>query len=189
MTQQIKTIFSVLLMVLLMIATRGDGNWLSSMVHLPDFTIPALFIAGVYFRNFWVVFTLILSALAIDNYTVVEQGISANCITPAYSILPLTYYGIFWSGKYISSLIIDSNLLKNTLVIMIAISAQWLVATSSYYFFTDIYANTGWRDFPIYIAHWSMVEIPITLAWMLAVIVVLTLVPRIIPALNIRKSA
>jgi hypothetical protein len=26
----------------------------------PDFPIPALFIAGVYFRKFWVVFTLTL---------------------------------------------------------------------------------------------------------------------------------
>jgi hypothetical protein len=42
-------------MVLLMIVTRGHDNWLSSMLHLPDFTIPALFIAGVYFRKFWVV--------------------------------------------------------------------------------------------------------------------------------------
>jgi hypothetical protein len=50
-------------------------------LHLPDFTIPALFIAGVYFRKFWVVFTLILSSVAIDNYAIVHQGVSAHCIT------------------------------------------------------------------------------------------------------------
>jgi membrane-associated HD superfamily phosphohydrolase len=53
---QINTLFAVLMMLLLMIVTRGHDNWLSSMLHLPDFTIPALFIAGVYFRKFWVVF-------------------------------------------------------------------------------------------------------------------------------------
>jgi hypothetical protein len=73
-----------------MIATRGHDNWLSSFVHLPDFTIPALFIAGIYFRHFWVAFTLILSAIAVDNFAIIYQGISANCITPAYSVLPLT---------------------------------------------------------------------------------------------------
>jgi Na+/glutamate symporter len=50
MTKQINALFAVLIMVLLMIATRGHDNWLSSFLHLPDFTIPALFIAGVYFE-------------------------------------------------------------------------------------------------------------------------------------------
>jgi membrane-associated HD superfamily phosphohydrolase len=67
MTKQINTLFAVLMMVLLMIVTRGHDNWLSSMLHLPDFTIPALFIAGVYFRKFWVVFTLILSSVAVQQ--------------------------------------------------------------------------------------------------------------------------
>jgi hypothetical protein len=53
--------------------------------------------------GFWVAFTLIFSAIAVDNYAIMYQGISANCITPAYSVLPLTYYGIFWVGKHIST--------------------------------------------------------------------------------------
>jgi hypothetical protein len=189
MTQKFTAVFAVFVMVLLMIATRGHDNWLSSIVHLPDFTLPALLIAGVYFRHFGVVFTLILSAVAIDNYAVIHQGISANCITLAYSVLPLTYYGVFWSGKYLNSLIVDKNIVKNSAIVVVAISTQWLVATSSYYYFTDAYAKTGWGDFPAYAAHWSVAEIPITLAWMAAVIIAFTLVPRIFPALNIRKSA
>ena len=92
MTDQInkaRTLFAVFIMVLLMIATRGHTNWLSSIVHLPDFTIPALFIAGIYLRQFWVAFLIIISAIAIDNYVIVYEGISANCITPAYSVLVL----------------------------------------------------------------------------------------------------
>jgi hypothetical protein len=45
--------------------------------------------------------------VAIDNYAIVHQGVSAHCITPAYSLLPLTYYGIFWISKAISTLVID----------------------------------------------------------------------------------
>lgn len=181
-------IFSVFIMILLMIATRGHDNWLSSFIHLPDFTIPALFIAGVYFRQFWVVFTLILSAVAIDNYAIVHQGISANCITPEYSLMPLTFYGIFWSGKYISSLVVDSNIVRNALVIIASASTQWIVVTGSYYFFTETFSKTGWSDFLAYAVHWSLVEIPITLYWMTAVIIIFTLVPRIIPVLNFRSS-
>ncbi|KAA0441152.1 MAG: hypothetical protein FXV79_01920 [Candidatus Thioglobus sp.] len=185
--QNNKTIFAVLIMLMLMIVTRG-GNFSFSFVHLPDFTIPAMLIAGVYFRQFWVAFVLIFSAVAIDNYAIIHQGISANCITPAYSILPLTFYGVFWSGKYIR-LVIDSNIGKNVLLIIASVSIQWLLATGSYYFFTKAFSTTGWSNFPAYASQWSLVEIPSVLYWMLAIIITFTLVPRIINTLNLGSSA
>lgn len=191
MTNQLNkttTLFATFLMVLLMIATRGHDNWISTFVHLPDFTIPALFITGVYFRQFWVAFVLIFSAVAIDNYAIVHQGISANCITPAYSLMPLTFYAVFWSGKFISSLTVDNNIVKNTGVIIASVGGQWVAVTSSYYFFTETFTNTGWGNFPAYVAHWSLIEIPTTLYWMTAIIIVFTLVPLIIPALNFQRS-
>ncbi len=193
MTDQInktRTVFAVFIMVLLMIATRGHANWLSSIVHLPDFTIPALFIAGIYLRKFWVAFVIILSAIAIDNYAIVYKGISANCITPAYSVLPLTYYGIFWVGKHISSLELNTNFIKNAFIVVLATGAQWLVATLSYYFFTNAYAQTGWSNFPTYIAKWSVVEIPAVLYWMIAISIVFTLNHRysFIPYFSTQKN-
>lgn len=168
-----------------MIATRGHQNWLASMVHLPDFTIPALLIAGVYFQRFWVAMVIIISAIVIDNYAIVHQGVSAHCITPAYSLLPLTYYGIFWVGKYINTLKIEANIFKNAAIIMGSISAQWLVATASYYAFT----TAAWAKFPAYIAHWSLLEIPAVLAWMVAVMIIFTLMPHFSWVLKIKKSA
>jgi hypothetical protein len=193
MTNQInktRTIFAVFIMVLLMIATRGHSNWLSSFVHLPDFTIPALFIAGIYLRKFWVAFVIILGAIAIDNYAIVHEGISANCITPAYSVLPLTYYGIFWVSKTISSLNINTDIVKNALIVIAATSTQWLVATSSYYFFTATYAKTGWANFPAYAAQWSIVEILLVLYWMVAISIVFTLNHRysFIPYFSAQKN-
>ncbi|CAC9583787.1 Optional hypothetical component of the B12 transporter BtuM [uncultured Gammaproteobacteria bacterium] len=186
-----RTIFAVFIMVLLMIATRGHSNWLSAFVHLPDFTIPALFIAGIYLRKFWVAFVIILSAVAIDNYAIVYEGVSANCITPAYSVLPLTYYGIFWIGKYISSLKLDTSIIKNALVVITATSTQWLVATSSYYFFTTTYAKTGWVNFPDYVAQWSVAEIPLVLYWMVAITIIFTLNHRysFIPYFSAQKTS
>ena len=186
-----RTIFAVFIMVLLMIATRGHSNWLSAFVHLPDFTIPALFIAGIYLRKFWVAFVIILSAVAIDNYAIVHEGVSANCITPAYSVLPLTYYGIFWIGKYISSIKLDTSIIKNALVVITATSTQWLVATSSYYFFTTTYAKTGWVNFPDYVAQWSVAEIPLVLYWMVAITIIFTLNHRysFIPYFSAQKTS
>ena len=120
----------------------------------------------------------------------IDKGISANCITPAYSVLPFTYYGIFWVGKYISSLNIDTSIIKNAFVIITASSAQWLIATSSYYFFTATYAKTGWANFPAYAQQWSLVEIPPVLFWMLAVSIVFTLNYRysFIPYFSAQKN-
>ncbi len=191
MTNQINkttTLFAVFIMVLLMIATRGHSNWVSAFVHLPDFTIPALFITGVYFRKFWVAFVIIFSAVVIDNYAIVHQGINANCITPAYSLMPLTFYGIFWSSKYISSLTLDNNIVKNASVIIATVTVQWLAVTSSYYFFTTTFNKTGWANFPAYLAKWSVIEIPTTLYTIAAIIMVFTLVQRIVPVLNFRSS-
>ena len=193
MTDQInktKALFAVFIMVLLMIATRGHANWLSSIIHLPDFTIPALFIAGVYLRKFWVAFLIIISAIAIDNYAIVYEGVSANCITPAYSVLPFTYYAIFWVGKYIGSLNIDTSIIKNALIIIVATSAQWLVATSSYYFFTATYAKTGWANFPAYMSQWSTAEILPVLYWMVVISIMFTLNHRysFIPYFSSQKS-
>ncbi|MBW5291166.1 MAG: Optional hypothetical component of the B12 transporter BtuM [Candidatus Ruthia sp. Asou_11_S2] len=173
MTNQINktsTIFAVFIMLILMIATRGHTNWLSSANHLPDFTIPALFIAGVYFRTFWVAMVIIISAIAIDNYAIVHEGVSANCITPAYSILPLTYYGVFWVGKYLTALKIDHHIIKNAAIIIIASATQWLVTTMSYFAWT----TSPWSKFSTYALHWSMVEIPLVLYWMVAILVVFT---------------
>ena len=193
MTDQInktRALFAVFIMILLMIATRGHANWLSSIIHLPDFTVPALFIAGIYLRQFWGAFLIIISAIAIDNYAIVYEGVSANCITPAYSVLPFTYYAIFWVGKYIGSLNIDTSIIKNALIIIVATSAQWLVATSSYYFFTATYAKTGWTNFPAYLAQWSTAEILPVLYWMVAISIVFTLNHRysFIPYFSSQKS-
>ncbi|BBB22606.1 conserved hypothetical protein [Abyssogena phaseoliformis symbiont OG214] len=170
-THKTKAIFAVFIMVILMIATRGHTNWLSSIIHLPDFTIPALFIAGVYLRTFWVAIVIIASAFAIDNYAIIHEGVSVNCITPAYSVLPLTYYGIFWVGKYLTILKIDHNIIKNTLIIIMACATQWFIATASYFAFT----TSPWGKFGSYIVHWSIIEIPLVLYWMVAIFITFTL--------------
>ena len=185
MTKQTNTVFAVLVMVLLMMATRGHHNWLLSFIHLPDFTLPALFIAGVYLRRLWVVFALIISAVLIDNYAILQQGISAHCITPAYGFLLLSYYGVFSASRYLSTLSIDARIVNNIALVVLITSSQWLLATTSYYAFTDV----AWAKFPTYIAHWSTIEIPLVLYWVSAIMIVFSLTPRLLPRLPLPNRA
>ena len=165
-------ILGFLAIVMLVILTRVHG--LSSLSHLYDFTLPALFVAGVYLRNYLVALTIIVLAVAIDNYAIINQGISANCITPAYSVLLLSYFFMYFSGHYLHSLAIDSRqqLMRVSFIIVIASSIQWLMATVSYYAFTE----SIWVNFATYALKWAPIELAYIFSWMLAIIAVVTFV-------------
>ena len=177
---KVRNLIFLSITILLMIATRGHFSWASSIVHLPDFTIPALLIAGVYFRNSWIALTLIIFAIAIDNYAITVQGVSANCITPAYSFLPFTYYAVFWSAKFLTSLKFDNNIAKNSIIVFSIVSMQWFLATISYYAFTKTFAENGFNGFGSYLLQWSVVEIPLTLYWIGVIFIISSFIPKYI---------
>jgi hypothetical protein len=182
----LRTVWAVIIMLALIILTRGHG--LDTIIHLPDFTLPALFIAGVYLRHWMVPTLFIVTAIAVDNYAIVYQGISANCITPAYSVLPIAYLFMYLGGRYVDSLNIDSfqQLLKVAFVLIIAASAEWLLATLSYYAFT----SASWAGFGAYALKWAPVEMGYVFYWMIAVSIVFTLNHRysFIPYFSTQKN-
>lgn len=169
--KNIKTITAFSLLIILILLSRSYS--VNSFTHLPDATIVSLLIAGIYFRHWLSPIILITLALVIDNYAVFYQGISANCITPAYSVLPVLYYLVYWCAKFVPSLSINSisQLYKTAAILLVIISAQWLLATASYYAFTTML----WSDFGVYIAKWAIVEIPNNIYWLVAIAVIINL--------------
>ena len=83
-----------------MMVTRSH----TSVVHLADITIPLLIIFGIYSKNLSYAHFTIISALVIDNYMILYEGVSANCITPGYLILLVSYYVIFSLSRIVSSI-------------------------------------------------------------------------------------
>ena len=166
-----KTIVALLVMLTLMLLTRSYDSFTG--VHLPDFTIPALFIAGVYFRHWLVPTVLIVFAVAIDNYAIVEQGVSANCITPAYTMLPLAYLGVYWAAKYINTLAIKnaSQLVNVVLWVAVIGMAEWLFSTATYY----VFAGTNWANFPSYVMHWAPMALKYLAIWMVVIVTTFTI--------------
>jgi hypothetical protein len=137
----------LLISILLIALTRSHAGFLS---HLPDLTLPLLILAGVKFRENNIALTIILFSVLVDNFAIFYQGVSAHCITPAYSILLMSYYAIFYFAKYLTF-----NLtLKNILGFITLIYSQWLIATTSYYAFTTKY----WSEFSSYASQWVWLE-------------------------------
>ena len=176
MEQKTKFFLSLLILTLFVVLSRSNG--LGVFNHLPDFTLVALFIAGVYLRSYIAPVILILTALAVDNYAVFYEGVSANCITPAYTILPLSYLIMYFGGKQVNSLVIMSFRQFTSVVFILVISSasQWLVATVSYYAFT----SESWANFGVYALKWAPVELGYFFYQMTVVIVVFSVAKRLV---------
>ncbi len=162
-----KNIIILISLLLLVIISRSD---ISYGAHLTDFTLAALFITGVYLRQGYMALIIILISILVDNYAIIYQGVSANCITPAYSLLIISYYLVFYFAKNINTLVIDRNILNNTSLTTIIITVQWLVATLSYYIFSGL----SWNNFLPYLLKWS-IEIISTLEQLLLISIIITI--------------
>ncbi len=170
------TIFTFSILMIILIITRSHSA--DSFVHLADSTLVSLIIAGVYFRHYLSPIILISIAVIVDNYAIFYQGVSANCITPAYSFLPLLYFLVYYFSKYITSLAINSviNLFKVSTILFSIISLEWLLATVSYYMFT----NMLWADFYSYISKWFIIEVTSTIYYLIAIITIFSFINYLI---------
>ncbi len=144
-----------------MMVTRSH----TSVVHLADITIPLLIIFGIYSKNLSYAHFTIIFALAIDNFMILYEGVSANCITPGYLILLASYYVIFSLSRFVSSIEINKFFYKKFSIIILLLAFQWFISTLSYYVFTKTFASSGFTGFLSYVNKWALPEILPSLIW------------------------
>ena len=143
--------YPLLILSLVLIAlTRSHSGF---MGHLPDFTLPLLILSGVWHLRINAVVIIIASVL-IDNYAILHQGVSAHCVTPAYSVLLASYYLTYHLAKYL-----NISFVKDGVLAIAIIYGQWFMATVSYYFFV----TKPWSEFPAYALTWIWAETTPTL--------------------------
>ena len=158
----------------LIILTRSH-NSISILGHiLVDFTIPAIILSAIYLRKYFYVNCIVLLSVAIDNYAILYDGVSANCITPGYLLLIASYYLLFWMSRYINSIEISFSSLQVYLGLFLLISLQWLIATTSYYVFTETFTNNGFSLYFDYLSKWFFVETIPSIFWLLFISILLT---------------
>ncbi len=170
--QKTFTLFGLLFFISL---TRGHVNWLDSIVHLPDFTLPALFIAGVYLRNWLIPFIIIGFALLIDWYVVSNSNVdflNHFCITSAYFYLIPAYLMMYLGGQFLTSFKINSvkNLIQIFFVLTIAWVAEWLISSISFYLLSPYFPQPSLGEFINRIEQYATGSILNLLKWMLVVV-------------------
>ena len=158
----------------LIVLTRSH-NSISIFGHtLVDFTIPAIIVSAIYLRKYFFVNCIVLLSVAIDNYAILYDGVSANCITPGYLLLIASYYLLFWMSRYINSIEIGVSSLQVYLGLFLLISLQWFIATTSYYVFTETFTNNGFSLYFDYLSKWFFVETIPSIFWLLFISILLS---------------
>ena len=158
----------------LIVLTRSH-NSISIFGHtLVDFTIPAIIVSAIYLRKYFFVNCIVLLSVAIDNYAILYDGVSANCITPGYLLLIASYYLLFWMSRYINSIEISFSSLQVYLGLFLLISLQWFIATTSYYVFTETFTNNGFSLYFDYLSKWFFVETIPSIFWLLFISILLS---------------
>jgi hypothetical protein len=127
-----RSIFLVLLLPILMLATRMDH--FGSAVTLPDASLATFFLAGFYLRRFAGFILLCALAAGIDYWAITAQGVSDFCVTQAYGFLLPTYLAVWWAGRWASLNTDDKALLISATIVSLLVA--FLISNGSYYLFS-----------------------------------------------------
>jgi hypothetical protein len=123
---------AVVLLTLLMWGTRS--HHFGSILHLPDASWAAFFIAGVMGTRVRVALWLMINAGVID-YLALRAGASSYCVTPAYVFLVPTYLTLWASGRWAATIFSwsVSSLAKAALALCVGVVGAFIISNASFY--------------------------------------------------------
>ncbi len=131
---QNKTFWIAITLAILMAATRY--NHFGSSLALPDASYAVFFLGGLYLgRKRGALALLLVEAALVDYYAINFHGISAGCVTSAYSFLVLAYGALWFVGRWYAprhSLALK-GLLGLSAAAAFAGSAAFIIANVSFY--------------------------------------------------------
>ncbi|HVX06086.1 MAG TPA: hypothetical protein VHA71_13325 [Rhodanobacteraceae bacterium] len=132
-----------MLLALAMLATR-TGHF-GDTLHLPDASMAAFFLGGVYVRRHLAFAMLVVLGVAIDYVMIRYAGVSNYCVTPAYGFLQVAYAVLWYGGCWCASRGMSRHLLF-VVAVVLAIAA-FLVSDGSFYWLGGRVADrslAGW---------------------------------------------
>jgi hypothetical protein len=143
-------------LTVLMWATRS--HHFGSMLHLPDASWAAFFIAGVMGTRIRVALWLMVNAGVID-YLALLGGVSSYCVTPAYVFLIPTYLTLWASGRWahVSFAWDWQSLVKSGVALCAGVVGAFIISNASFYalagYFKDMPALQFTNSVVVYLPH------------------------------------
>lgn len=148
---QNKTFWIAISLVLLMAGTRFDH--FGSAFTLPDASYAVFFLAGLYLgrvRGALTILSLLLvGAASVDYYAINFHGISAWCVTSAYSFLVIAYAALWFVGRWFAPRhdLSVKGLAGLFAAAAVAGSAAFVIANVSFYLLAGYFDRMGAAEY------------------------------------------
>ena len=172
--------FNALWLVLaaVMIATRFKH--FGDMLHLPDASMALFFLGGLYLRRHWTFVTMVLLAVALDWISISYAGVSAFCVTLAYSFLPLAYAVLWYAGRWYAPRVNQSalSLLGAFGVAVLAAVASFAISNGSFYWLGGRYAQPHMTEYLARLWQWGPLFVRTTLSYVAVALVLHAVIAR-----------
>lgn len=141
----------------LMAVTRTQ-HFVTAFHNFPDASLAIFFLGGIYLRRPVFFLLLALEAVAIDYVAINFAGVSAYCVSIAYSFLAVSYL-VAWGGGFLAQRRFErsaSFAAELALTAVIATSLGFLIANSSFYWLSGRIAQPSlagyWAQTTLYFA-------------------------------------
>lgn len=155
---QNKTFWIAISLALLMAVTRFDH--FGSAFTLPDASYAVFFLAGLYLgrvRGAIAILSLLLfGAAMVDYYAINFQGISAWCVTSAYSFLVIAYGALWFVGRWYAPRheLSIKGLAELFAAAAVAGSAAFTIANVSFYLLAGYFDRMGVAEYVASVAQY-----------------------------------
>lgn len=128
------------LLVLLMAATRS--HHFDTLNHLPDASLAAFLLAGLYLPLLAFPVLLVVAGLA-DYFAFNYASVSDWCFSPAYWFLIPTYAVLFYAGRFYAARHSQTwrGLAMFAAIAFVATSAAFVISSGSFFLFSGRFAE------------------------------------------------
>jgi hypothetical protein len=123
---------------LAMAATRMDH--FGGALALPDASLAAFFLAGLWLRAAWSFPGLLLVALGVDLAALAQSGLGADCLSPAYPFL-IAAYGALWAAGRRCRGIAAPTLVRHIVMVSCAAGIAFAISNLSWFAFSGQFAD------------------------------------------------
>lgn len=138
-------------LVLSMALTRF--NHFGSSVALPDASLAAFFLGGLYLAKFsgarWVFVGLLAVAALVDYCAIAMDGVSNWCMTSAYGFLAFAYGAMWFAGSWFAPrlTLTTKNLLGLFTLVGVATTIAFVISNLSFFLFSGRYAEMTFLEY------------------------------------------
>lgn len=154
MNLSLKEIRTPIALIGLMLATRF--HHFGDVISLPDASLAAFFLAGLWGRS-WKLFALLLiQAGLIDYVSITQFSVSDYCISPAYVFLIPTYACLWFAGRFCAryKTLKLAELTSQFAILLLATSAAFAISNGSFYLLSGKFPDLNWVEYSSRVAQY-----------------------------------